>query len=174
VLTHAFFMPRWRVNMSVILANVIFPAPTAAYVASVFFPIAAVLALTTEFAVYCWFQRGVLSSWRLLGVVIVVNLFSWIVGIALSLLLPSGLVPKLVDAGEPVYILTQGSHWSTIAVASFVWACFLSFGLEYGGLWVLRTRLPFQRLALCAGVANAASYCVIAAVVAVQLYFDLF
>ncbi len=83
-----------------ILANVSFPAPTAAYVASVFFPLAALLALATELAVFAYFQRGVVSRSSLLGVVVGVSLISWLVGVVLSLFLPSGLVPQLVDAGD--------------------------------------------------------------------------
>ncbi len=45
-----------------ILANIIFPAPCAAYVASIFFPLAAVLALATEFAVFASFQRSSLTK----------------------------------------------------------------------------------------------------------------
>jgi hypothetical protein len=93
-----------------ILANVIFPAPSAAYVASVFFPLAALLALATEFAVFAYFQRKVLSKWRLLGVVVGVNVFSWLVGVALSFFGPSGIAPELVGAGNPAHILTQGPH----------------------------------------------------------------
>jgi len=158
-----------------ILANVIFPAPSAAYFVNFFFPLSAVLALATEFAVFAYFQHGVISKSRLLGVVVGVNLFSWFVGIVLSSFLPSGLVPKLVGEGEhQAHIITQGPHWGTIAILSFFWACLLSFGLEYGALRLFRRRLPFQRLALCVGTASVASYCVIAVVVAVHLHFNLF
>ena len=158
-----------------ILANVIFPAPSAAYIVNLFFPLSAVLALATEFGVFAYFQRGVMSKSRLLSVVVSVNLFSWLVGIVLSFFLPSGLVPKLVGEGEhQAHIITQGPQWGTIAVLSFFWACLLSYGLEYAALYLLRRRLLFQRLALCVGVANVASYCVIGAVVAVHLHFPLF
>jgi hypothetical protein len=133
------------------------------------------LALAAEFAIFAYFQRGVLPKWRLLGVVVGVNLFSWLVGVILSLFLPSGLVPKLVSVGDhDVEVLTQGPHWRTIALVGFFWACLLSFGLEYGALRVFGKRLPLQRLALCVDVANVASYCVIAAVVAIHLHFHLF
>jgi hypothetical protein len=152
-----------------ILADVIFPAPTAAYVASVFFPLAALLALATEFAVYIYFQ-GNTSKSLLLALVVGVNVFSWCAGILLSALLPSGLVPQLVEAGDhQVQILTTGPQWNTIAILSFFWACFLSFVFEYGLLLLLRKRLPLQRLALCVAAANIASYCVIAATVTVYL-----
>jgi hypothetical protein len=47
-----------------ILANVIFPAPSAVYVATIFFPLAAVLAIVTELSVFAYFQKGVLSRWE--------------------------------------------------------------------------------------------------------------
>jgi hypothetical protein len=160
---------------SMLLANVIFPAPSAAYFATIFFPLAGVLALTTEFAVFARFQRGVMSRFRILGVVVVVNLFSWSVGLALSFFLPSGLVPKLADAGDrQVSIITQGPHWGTLAILSFFWACLLSIALEYAALRLLRRRRPLENAALCVGLANVASYCVIGAVASVYLYFDLF
>jgi hypothetical protein len=158
-----------------LLANVIFPAPSAAYLATVFFPIAGVLALAAEFAVFAHFRRGVMSRWRLLAVVVGVNLMSWFAGLVLSFFLPSGLVPQLADAGDRwIPIPTQGPHWGTLAILSFFWACLLSFGLEYAALRPWRRRLPLRDLALCVGLANVASYCVIGAVVAVSLSFELF
>jgi hypothetical protein len=158
-----------------LLANVIFPAPSAAYVATIFFPLSGVLALAAEFAVFAHFQCGVMSRFRILGLVVGVNLVSWLVGLVLSFFLPSGLVPKLADAGDRRnYITTQGPHWGTLAILSFFWACLLSFGLEYAALRLLRRLLRLRNVALCVGLANVASYCVIGAVVAVYLYFDLF
>jgi hypothetical protein len=158
-----------------ILANVIFPAPTAAYIACLFFPVAALLALATEFAVFVAFQRGLSSRFRLLVVVVGVNLLSWIVGLMFSCFLPTGLVPQLVSAGDHDFaILTQGPTWEKMAIASFFWACLLSFGIEYALLRIIGNRLRFRRLALCTGLANIASYCVIALVVSIHLHFDLF
>jgi hypothetical protein len=157
------------------LADVIFPAPSAAYFVNLFFPLSAVLALTAEFAVFVYFQRGVMSKPRLLFVVVGVNLFSWLVGIVLSGFLPSGLVPRLVGEGEHQgYVVAAGPHWDAIAILSFFWACMLSFVLEYSALRLLRKQLPLQKLALCVAVANIASYCVIGAVVAIELYFGRF
>jgi hypothetical protein len=158
-----------------LLANVIFPAPSAVYAATLFFPLSGVLALATEFAVFAYFQRGVISQFRILGVVIGVNLLSWFAGFVLSFFLPSGLVPQLTGEGDhQIGIITMGPNWSTLAILSFFWACLLSFGLEYAVLRLLRRVLPLKKLALCVGLANVASYCVIGAVVAVHLHFDLF
>ena len=157
-----------------LLANVIFPAPSAAYLVTIFFPLAGVLALATEFAVFAHYQRGVMSRFRILGEVVGVNLFSWFAGLALSFFLPSGLVPQLVDAGESqIPITTPGPHWDALAISSFFWACLLSFGLEYAALRLVRRHPPLKDLALCAGLANVASYCRPGALVWVHLYFDL-
>jgi hypothetical protein len=158
-----------------ILANVIFPAPSAAYVASMFFPLAALLALATEFGVFAVFQRNVPSRLGLFMVVVSVNVLSWVVGFGLSFLLPSGLVPQMVSGGDHDFpILTTGPSWGMMAIASFFWACLLSFAIEYAALWWFREKLHFRRLALCTALANLASYCVIAIVVAIYLHFDLF
>jgi hypothetical protein len=76
-----------------VLADIIFPAPSAVYIASLYIPLSAILALLTEFGVYAYFQRGLIRLWRLLGVVLGVNVFSWLIGLLLSFLLPSFLVP---------------------------------------------------------------------------------
>ena len=59
-----------------ILADVIFPAPSAAYVASIFFPVAALVTLATELAVFAYFQRGIFSRRRIVGVVTCINMCS--------------------------------------------------------------------------------------------------
>jgi hypothetical protein len=157
------------------LADIIFPAPSAAYVAGIFLPLSAILALATEFSVYIYFQRGVIKLWRLFGVVFGVNLFSWTVGLFLSFLLPNFLVPQLVGEGEHHFTtITQGPHWGVVATLSFVWACFVSTLLEYFALWVFRRKLRFRRLGLCVTAANVAGYIVIGAVVWVCLHFQLY
>src|ERR1700704_1386730 len=129
------------------LADIIFPAPSAAYVSSWFIPLSAILGLATEFGVYAYFQRRVIAFWRLFGIVIAVNVFSWMVGLFLSFLLPSFLVPQLRGDGEHRFTtITPGPHWGLVAVLSFAWACFVSALLEYFALWLLRRRLGFRRL----------------------------
>ncbi len=161
-----------------LFADVIFPAPSAAYAATLFFPLAGILALATEFGVYAFFRDRRPSRFRLFGlvvVVVVVNLFSWFAGFALSFVLPSGLVPQLTgEPDHPVFITTTGPNWNTLAILSFVWACLLSCGLEYAALRPFRRALPIENLAVCVVIANVASYCVIGVVTAVYLYFDLF
>jgi hypothetical protein len=152
-----------------ILADVIFPAPSAAYVVDFLLPFTAILALAAEFGVFLAFQRGVISAGRLLGIVVGVNLFSWVVGMALSVLLPSGLVPHLVAGSDPpFYEEAPGPHWGTLAVLSFFWACALSIAIEYGALRLLRRWFPLRRLGLCVALANLASYAAVGAVVALS------
>jgi hypothetical protein len=156
------------------LGDIIFPAPSAAYVSSWFIPLSAILGLAMEFTVYVHFQRGVIALWRLLGIVIAVNLFSWIVGLFLSFLLPSFLVPQLRGEGEHRFTtVTQGPHWGLVAVLSFAWACFVSIVLEYFALWLFRKRLGFRRLGFCVALANVAGYIVIGVMVWVYLHFNL-
>lgn len=153
------------------LCDVIFPAPSAAYVANFLLPLSALFALVAEIAVYRWFQGSRMSLLRLSVVVLAVNLFSWVIGILISSLpiLPSGFVLESPGKDWSPRI-TPGPHWNTIAAWSFVWACFLSFILEYFALWLFRRRLQFRRLGPCVATANIASYVVIAATVAVYLH----
>jgi len=156
------------------IADIIFPAPSAAYIASWFIPLSVVLAMGTEFAVYIYFQRSKITLPRLFSIVIGTNLFSWIVGLLLSLLLPSFLAPKLVgDAKHQFTTIAPGPHWGEVAVLSFVWACFISILLEYFALWIFRKKLTFNSLGLCVTVANIAGYIVIGATVWVYLHFNL-
>jgi hypothetical protein len=128
-------------------ADVVFPAAAGAYVANMFVPLSAVLALATEYGVYIYFQRGIISLWRLFGIVLGVNIFSWLVGAVLSCLIPDHFVPQL----PAIYDLV-----------ALVWACFLSTVLEYLPLWFFRKRLAFRKLGLCVILANLAGYIVIA------------
>ena len=156
------------------LADIIFPAPSAAYVSSWFIPLSAILGLSTEFGVFSYFQRGIIALRRHLGIVIGVNLFSWVAGLFLSFLLPSFLVPQLRAEGEHRFTtITQGPHWGLVAVLSFAWACFVSVVLEYFALWLLRKKLGFRKLGLCVTVANIAGYIVIGVTVRIYLHFNL-
>ena len=156
------------------VADIIFPAPSAAYVSSWFIPLSAILGLGIEFSVYAYFQRGLLALWRLLSVVIAVNVFSWVVGLLLSFLLPSFLVPQLRGEGEHQFTtIAPGPHWGVVAVLSFAWACLVSILLEYFALWLFRRRLAFRNLGLCVTVANIAGYIVIGFTVWIYLHFHL-
>lgn len=156
------------------IADIIFPAPSAAYVSSWFIPVSAILGLGTELTVYAYFQRGIISLLRLFGVVIAVNVFSWVVGLLLSFLLPSFLVPQLKRFGEHEFTtIAPGPHWGVVAVLSFAWACLVSILLEYVALWLFRRRLGFRSLGFCVTVANIAGYIVIGFTVWIYLHFHL-
>jgi len=149
----AFFVKRYM------FADVIFPAAAGAYVMNLFVPLSAVLALATEFGVYVYFQRGIISLWRLFLIVFGVNIFSWLVGAFLSCLVPDRFFPHL----PAVY-----------ALAGYSWACFVSIVLEYFGLWIFRRRLAFRRLGLCVTIANVAGYIVIWITVLLCEHFQIF
>jgi hypothetical protein len=129
-------------------ADVVFPRAAAAYVVSMFVPLSVVLALATEYGVYIFFQRGIISLWRLFAIVLGVNIFSWLVGGFLSCMIPDQFVPQLPAAVDDLVL--------------FAWACFLSTVLEYLPLWIFRKRLGFRKLGLCVTLANVAGYIVIA------------
>src|SRR3954471_17036773 len=80
------------------LADVIFPAPSAAYVANLFIPASAVLAVLSEIAVFRAFQRSRMSLLRLSLVVVGINIFSWVIGILLSSL---PILPGVVSSLGP-------------------------------------------------------------------------
>ena len=132
------------------LADVVFPAAAGVYVANIFVPLSLVMAMATEYSVYVYFQRGIISLWRLLFIVLGVNVFSWLVGAFLSGLIPDRFVPHL----PAIYDLTV-----------LAWACFLSTVLEYFPLWLFRKRLGFRKLGLCVTLANVAGYIVIAIII---------
>jgi hypothetical protein len=141
------------------LANVIFPALWTAYIASLFLPLAGLAALASEFLVFYLFQRPVRLS-VLASAVVGANVFSWFAGLFITAFLPSGLVAQLTPSGRE--ITTLGPDWGTLACLSFAVACVLSFVLELGILLPFRKKLGLKRLPACVGVANLASYAVLA------------
>jgi hypothetical protein len=154
------------------LANIIFPAPSAVYVSTFFIPLATIFALATEFFVFTRTQRGVAPNGKLLGVVLAINLLSWIIGLLISFLFPTELVPKLTPSG--VSIIQPGPHWSLMAILSFPFACVVSAAIEYLGLRFIFRRTPFRAPIRTISIANFASYIVLGATVFVFLHFDWF
>ncbi len=151
------------------LANIIFPAPSAVYVSTFFIPLATIFALGTEFFVFSRTQRGVASNGRLLFVVLALNVFSWVIGLFISGLFPTGLVPKLTSRG--VTIIQPGPQWDRIALLSFPFACVVSAALEYLGLRLFFRRLTFRAPLSSVALANVASYVGLGATVFVFLHF---
>jgi hypothetical protein len=154
-----------------LIADVIFPALAAPYFSIVFFPIAGFCALSIEVLVFRGYSAGV-PLWRIAAGVVYANLVSWIAGAIIACFLPSGLVPKLVNAGkpEPVTIITTGPWWTTLALVGFPLACLLSIGIEYAALLPLRKRLfPIERLARCVILANVLGYLALLVLVVIDV-----
>lgn len=145
------------------LANIIFPAPSTAYVSSLLLPLAGMIALASECAIYARFSARPLRP--VLIATIAANVFSWLVGLQLSRLLPSGLVPRLVEPG--LTYLDRGPDWFRYAWLSYPAACVMSFALEFAALYPVRKRLRIRRLASAAALANAASYAILGLLVLV-------
>ena len=137
------------------IADVVFPAPSAAYFLNLFFPLSAIAALATELGVYVYFQRGRVSFPKLFGVVLGVNIYSWLVGVLVSTLIP-GLIPQLSGVGLP---------GGAFAIIGLLWACLLSTALEYHILWSFRKELVLRRLGVCVATANFFGYIALGLVV---------
>jgi len=135
------------------LANIIFPAPSAAYVVSIFLPFLAIWTLGSEVGVF-WLLQQQSRGKGLVAAVIAANIVSWLCGLVLtsSKLFPSGLV-----TGQG-HILTQGPDWHRLAYLSFGLAFGISSALEYGALLFVAGRLKLRRLLWTVVAANAVSY----------------
>ncbi len=147
-------------NVHLLLANVIFPAPSLPYVTSLFLPAAGLLALGAECGVFAAFMKGTRPA-VLFGLVISANVFSWLAGVLIGGQLPWEWLPTgLLDDGSPTGQFHRGPHFWTIARWSFVVACVASFVLElaFVGLVTLLFRIRMERPAACVGLANVASY----------------
>jgi hypothetical protein len=136
------------------LANIIFPAPSSAYLVSLFLPLSGLLALGSEWAIYALFSTR--RPALLLVPTIGANVFSWVVGLLFSGLLPSGLVPRLIEPG--VEIIDQGPDWLTYAYLSYPVACAVSIVLEFAVFFPLRRWLRIRHLAAAVVLANLTSY----------------
>jgi hypothetical protein len=147
-----------------IIANVIFPAFTAAYFSPLLFPVAGVAAVITEFV--CYRRLSSHPARPSFGDIIGANLVSWLAGMVIGFVLPSGLVHKAVSSGSG-RILTQGPHFTTYAIIGFFGACILSIFIEFAFLrWSARSEPePDTGLLRLAAVANVASYIVLAVLV---------
>jgi hypothetical protein len=149
-----------------LLADVIFPAFTAPYFSELFFPIAALCAIASEVAVYRFHNRKMplfRISWR----VVYANLVSWLVGVLIGGVLPSGLV-----SDPRHHILTTGPMWTLMALCGFLVACLLSIGIEYAALRPFQKRgFPLDALGKCAVQSNVVSYLVLLVLVIIHLQF---
>jgi len=142
------------------IANVIFPAPSAAYIVGFFIPVAVLLAMATEIGIFWWMQRRAGPPPNLIVVVIALNGISWIAGMYLSLGLPSGLIPVLTENGAT--ILQPGPRWGMMALLSYPFACAVSTVIEYLGLRLIDRKRTYLLPLRTVAAANAASYVVLA------------
>ncbi len=144
-----------------LLANVIFPAFSAPYFSQLLFPIAGIAAILTEVFVF----RKVYSSlefFKTLGFVVIANIASWIFGIVLSHFLPSGLAPKIVQAGgQEVSVLSRGDNFGSLVIAAFVLAFILSILIEYPVWRSLGRKMDLPKLFRTTCIAHVASYTVL-------------
>ena len=149
--------------MTPILANVIFPAFTAPYFSPLLFPVAGIAAVITEFVCYRRFSSHLERP--SFGDIIGANLLSWLVGMVIGFILPSGLVEKAVPGGSR-QILTSGPHFTTYAIIAFFGACLLSIFIEGWFLrWSSRTEPePVTGIYRLSAVANVSSYIVLGVV----------
>jgi hypothetical protein len=149
--------------MTSILANVIFPAFTAPYFSPFLFPVAGIAAVITEFV--CYRRLSNHAERPGFGDIIGANFASWLVGMVIGFVLPSGLAPRALPGGSE--IITEGPRFTTYAIIAYFAACILSIFIEAGFLrWSERREPdPVTGLFRLAAVANLASYIVLGALV---------
>jgi hypothetical protein len=147
-----------------LIADVIFPAFQAPYGAPLLFPVAGISAIVVEVVVF-WLLNRHLTIGKIVVVVVLANTVSGAVGFSLTAILPSGLVPRLVDAGRhQTHILQPGPRFNTYMILGFVVGFILSVVIEYG---VVRLLTGWARLAkplMTVTLANLASYVALVAI----------
>ena len=141
-----------------IFANVIFPAFTAPYVSYLFFPMAATAAILSEIVVFK-LRYHELSLIRATGVTLIANLVSWIAGVILGFLLPSGLIPKVVGSGNQQFTtITQGPHFDSLMWIGFAVAFLLSVLIEFYIWKIFQRKSPLPKLLTTTTTAHIVSY----------------
>ena len=143
----------------VALGNVVLPLLAAPYVPAFVNPLVwlAVVALETA-VVFAVAQRpGIV---RILGMVAIANLVSWMVGVVLAWYLP--------DGSNRAGMISEFNYHAVAPEAvqrlGFVLAFVLSVAIESLVVALLSRRRPFPRRFLAVLLANAASYSAIAAI----------
>jgi hypothetical protein len=155
------------------VADVIFPAFSAPYLAWFFFPVAALLAMFSEVLVFR-LRNNELTWGRAAAITAGANLVSWFFGLLLSLVLPSGLVPHLVrqPGGKDFRTITQGPHYGTYMILGFIVALILSILIEYR-VWLRYThKAPLRDCLNSCILANVASYAVLIGMACSYVYLN--
>ena len=144
-----------------IFSNVIFPAFSAPYISFILFPVASILAFVTEIIIFRKRYLG-LATRQVVLTALLANIISWIAGVLLSSILPSGLVPKIVDEGEKkASIISAGPNFESLVFTAFAVAFLLSILIEYAvWRWIHREpKLP--KLFVSTVLAHVGSYMVL-------------
>jgi hypothetical protein len=150
-----------RMNL---IADVIFPAFSAPYVAPMLFPVAGISAIVVGVLVF-WLLNRHLDVGKIIAVVVLANLISGIFGFFLSAILPSGLVPQVVGAGaNQARIIQPGPRFGNYMVLGFVVAFALSVVIEYGAVRLCAGWVRVLRPLLTVTLANLASYVTLIAI----------
>lgn len=139
-------------------ANVIFPAFAAAYISTLFFPVALISALTVEALIYRW-RCSSLSIPTILMLVVAVNVVSWFAGVVITGVLPSGLVNS--EEG----IVTGGPNFSLYATLAFPVAYVLSVLIEGAVLKLSAVKFTIAEPFKLSLIANTGSYIVLSLLV---------
>jgi hypothetical protein len=91
------------------IADVIFPAFYTPYVAQLFFPLAAIMALCTEAIFYKWWSKDARAG-RIIVMVLVVNIASSAAGMLIASYLPTGYNPAFQSARTGSWMVQAGMH----------------------------------------------------------------
>jgi len=146
-----------RQNHMFTVADVIFPAFFVPYVAQIFFPFAAVAALTAEVLFYRWWSKN-MHLGRLIVVVLVANVVSSVIGMIVASFLPTGYNPAF-RAGQ--HVPWHAPEWFDYATLAWLVAFIISVLVEWPVVMLLRRVVAIQRTFIAVLFANAASYLVL-------------
>ena len=142
------------------IADVIFPAFYAPYVAQIFSPLAALAALATEIFFYRWWSKEARIG-RLAVVVVVANVASSVVGMIIAAYLPTGYNPAFPRGSQGPW---HAPEWIQLATIAWVLAFLVSIVIEWPVLVLFRRFVRIPRALLASTFANAASYVALLAV----------
>ena len=137
------------------IADVIFPGFASAYVIPFLILPATLMAIASEVVVFRIREPQAPRGPAVL-LVIVANLLSWLVGMAITWYLPSGLIPAIESSG--LSRIKPGPMWTTYSIASWILAWILTCAIEFGVLFSVRRWVGFTRLFGTVILANLISY----------------
>jgi hypothetical protein len=148
------------------VADVIFPAFFYPYVAQLMYPLSALAMVSAEYLAYRLLNREQ-SGARLLALVLVANMVSSVVGIAIAAGLPSGLNSQFAKTGVGP---ARSVVWNRLAGLSWLVALAVSIAVEYPIVVAFTRARPFRRPILSVSTANVASYAALFAAFEVSVW----